>query len=160
MIGFAHKKNAKRTLENNFIKGEDYIINVLPRETIRTGPDSETIMLNVDTFKNLCMMAKTDKGKEIRKYYVKLENIFNRIANEERLEYEVKVKELESINQAQKQTLEVLTKKTNKYKLGQSVYIFKSMFEGKHIYKLGKTKNANDRESTHKTSSFEGLVLQ
>ena len=26
MIGFAHKKNAKRTLENNFTKDEDYKI--------------------------------------------------------------------------------------------------------------------------------------
>jgi hypothetical protein len=26
MIGFANKGNAKRTLENNFVKGEDYII--------------------------------------------------------------------------------------------------------------------------------------
>jgi phage anti-repressor protein len=34
------------------------------------------IMLNVDTFKNLCMLVKSDKAKEIRKYYVKLENIY------------------------------------------------------------------------------------
>lgn len=40
-------------------------------------------MLNVDTFKNLCMLAKTDKGKQIRKYYVKLENIYNQIIKEE-----------------------------------------------------------------------------
>ena len=36
-------------------------------------------MLNIDTFKSLCMLAKTDKGKEIRRYYVKLENIHNKI---------------------------------------------------------------------------------
>ena len=53
LIGFAHKKNVKRTLENNFTKDEDYKINVLPRETIRTGPDSEIIMLNTNTFKEL-----------------------------------------------------------------------------------------------------------
>ena len=29
------------------------------------------------------MLAKTDKGKEIRKYYVKLENIYNEIIKEE-----------------------------------------------------------------------------
>jgi phage anti-repressor protein len=40
-------------------------------------------MLNIDTFKNLCMIAKTDKGKEIRNYYVKLENIYNKIIKEE-----------------------------------------------------------------------------
>ena len=42
-------------------------------------------MLNVDTFKNICMMTKTEKAKQIRKYYVKLENIFNKLINEEHL---------------------------------------------------------------------------
>ena len=32
----------KRTLENEFIQKEDYKINVLPKERVRTGPDSET----------------------------------------------------------------------------------------------------------------------
>jgi phage anti-repressor protein len=27
----------------------------------------------------MCMLVKTDKGKQIRKYYVKLENIFKQI---------------------------------------------------------------------------------
>lgn len=42
------------------------------------------------------MMVKTDKGKEIRKYYIKLENMFNEVINEERLEYESKTKQLEN----------------------------------------------------------------
>jgi phage anti-repressor protein len=85
MIGFANKGNAKRTLENNFIKDEDYKKLLLPTEKqVVNGKDlggagmnQETIMLNTDTFKNLCMIAKTDQGKKIRKYYVKLENIYN-----------------------------------------------------------------------------------
>ena len=94
MIGFAHKKNAKRTLENNFTKDEDYKEVLLPREqNSKGGRPEEQIMLNVDTFKNLCMMAKTEKGKNIRKYYVKLENIFHEITNEEKKEYEKKLKE-------------------------------------------------------------------
>lgn len=82
MIGFAHKKNAKRTLENNFIKDQDYKLTMLPKEHGKNnkehltsegvllpteqnlgGRPDETIMLNVDTFKNLCMIIKTDKGK-------------------------------------------------------------------------------------------------
>ena len=61
------KKNAKRTLENNFVEDEDYKVVFLPKEkNLNTkdlgGRPEETIMLNVDTFKNLCMMARTDKG--------------------------------------------------------------------------------------------------
>jgi phage anti-repressor protein len=80
MIGFANKGNAKRTLENNFTKDEDYkILLIRTEKQLHGGHNEENIMLNTDTFKSLCMLAKTDKGKEIRKYYVKLENIYNRI---------------------------------------------------------------------------------
>jgi hypothetical protein len=68
MIGFANKGNAKRTLENNFTKDEDYKITILPSEKGQIA--REDIMLNVDTFKNLCMLAKTPKN---------LNKIFNQI---------------------------------------------------------------------------------
>ena len=71
---------------------EDYKIFIVPKEknTIQkgggkaaspsanlggSGLNQETILLNTDTFKSLCMIAKTAQGKEMRKYYVKLENI-------------------------------------------------------------------------------------
>ena len=98
MIGFTTKGNAKRTLENNFTKDEDYKIELIHTDKRTIGGSIvEQIMLNTDTFKNLCMLIKTEKGKEIRKYYVKLENIFNKIVNEERLEYERKLKEKDQI---------------------------------------------------------------
>ena len=93
LIGFAHKKNAKRTLENNFTKDYDYKIILLPREqNSKGGRPEEDIWLNVETFKSICMMSKTEKGKEIRKYYLKLENISNEIMIEERLEYQENLK--------------------------------------------------------------------
>jgi hypothetical protein len=63
MIWFANKGNAKRTLENNFTNDEDYKITILPSEKGQIA--RKDIMLNIDTFKSLCMLAKTDKGKEI-----------------------------------------------------------------------------------------------
>ena len=88
MIGFANKGNAKRTLVNNFNENDDYKIVILPRENnLRKdlgGRNEEKILLNVDTFKMICMLAKTENGKKIRKYYIKLENIYNNILNEER----------------------------------------------------------------------------
>ena len=85
MIGFANKGNAMKTIKSNFIKDEDYKIVIFrteknlnaekagqhTRNLGGAGLNKEMVMLNVDTFKNLCMIAKTDKGKEIRKYYVK-----------------------------------------------------------------------------------------
>ena len=57
-MGFAHKKNAKRTLVNNFITDVDYKLVLLPREQNLKkknlgGRPEEQILLNVDTFKNL-----------------------------------------------------------------------------------------------------------
>lgn len=52
-------------MENNFTKDEDYKLILLPREKKQNvGRCEEEIMLNTDTFKNLCMIAKTQKGKE------------------------------------------------------------------------------------------------
>lgn len=43
------------------------------------GQNKETIMLTVDCFKNFCMLAATSKAKEIRTYYIKMENIILRM---------------------------------------------------------------------------------
>lgn len=158
MIGFVHKKNAKRTLENNFIEGEDYKMLIIPREKKqneeevlllrreqqktdenRGGHNKETVMLNIDTFKSLCMLAKTKKGNEIRKYYVKLENIFNKIINDEleqsKLELEQSKKELATLKKLK-------TRKWYNQEPGDTIYAIKI----DDIIKIGKTKNIKTRE--------------
>jgi len=71
MIGFANKGNAMKTIKSNFTKNEDYKTSLLPKEKSSWGGSgSEQIMLNVDTFKSLCMLAKTDKDERVvRKAY-------------------------------------------------------------------------------------------
>ena len=137
--------------------------------------NNEIIMLNVDTFKNICMITKTEKAKQIRKYYVKLENIFNKLINEEYQQHQLQLQEKEQLLKESEHTrllleqdkkekehkLELLTRKTNKYELGDSIYIFHSTSDdGKDVYKIGKTKNLNRRETHHKTSSFKGALEQ
>jgi phage anti-repressor protein len=96
MIGFANKGNAMKTIKSNFILDEDYKIIIFRTEKNKSsetrGRKEETVMLNIDTFKNLCMIAKTENGKKIRKYYVKLENLYNKLV---KYELEEKQKELE-----------------------------------------------------------------
>jgi phage anti-repressor protein len=58
------KGNAKRTLSNNFTEGEDYQILFIPTDEKSIGRPEEDILLNVDTFKNLCMITKTEKSKK------------------------------------------------------------------------------------------------
>lgn len=60
MIGFANKGNAMKTIKSNFTKNEDYKSSLVPKEKSSWGGSGgEQIMLNVDTFKSLCMLVKT-----------------------------------------------------------------------------------------------------
>lgn len=100
LLGFANKGNAKRTLENNFIKEEDYKEVFLQKEkNLSGGRPTEEIVMNIETFKGLCMMARTEEGKKIRKYYSKLESIFNETIKEEQKNHQIqlenKTKEVE-----------------------------------------------------------------
>lgn len=112
MIGFANKANAKRTLNNNFTENEDYKITVISRDDGKFT--TEDIMINTNTFKNLCMLAKTDKGKEIRKYYVKLENMNNQLIQEEI--QEIKDNQNKLIQKLESDTKQLLIDKDTEHK--------------------------------------------
>ena len=75
-----------------------------------------------------------------------------------------KLQLLELQNQEKDVKINLMTRKTNKFELGESVYIFHSTFndDDKQIdlYKVGRTKNANLRDSIHKTASYKGILLQ
>ncbi len=154
LVGFSNKQNAKRTLKNNFTEGEDYKIALLRKDERKNegGHNEETIMLNIDTFKNMCMLVKTDKGKQIRKYYVKLENIYNKIIKEE-IEENKSLLEQEKRNTKklieEKENKHVLDKKLekhdfliDKFKNKKCVYIAEIT---ENLIKIGSTKNINER---------------
>jgi phage anti-repressor protein len=171
MIGFANKGNAKRTLENNFTKDEDYklisIKNNVKKQLLRTeklggsGILQEDIMLNVDTFKSLCMLAKTAKGKEIRKYYVKLENIHNKIIKQE-IEQQKQLliekdTQLENKELENKRKVEMTLK--NSFNKRCLVYLIKIIFDDEIIYKFGHTDDIVTRLRTHKNQISEDIEL-
>jgi phage anti-repressor protein len=186
MIGFANKGNAMKTIRNNFTEDEDYKIlsHIQENKTnVKTcekevivpmdknlftkdlgGRPTDTIMLNVDTFKSLCMLARTEKGTEIRKYYVKLENIYNKIVKEER-ENMQKLLEEERENaqkliqeiQEKDLKLEKFTRKNN-FKKCESIYVFTCDYLNRRIHKVGKSNNANKRETQLITGNIIGQI--
>ena len=142
MIGFANKENAKRTLKNNFTEHEDYKIALVRRDERKNegGFNKEDVMLNVDTFKNLCMLAKTDRGKAIRKYYVKLENVYNEIIIEEMEQNKRQLQE-------QQRTIERLENKPETegfVKTAGYIYLATDKDKLGH-YKIGLSNNPNKR---------------
>ena len=176
MIGFANKENAKRTLKNNFIEGEDY-----KKLLVRTdeqvilykenpinsknlggaGLNKEDVFLNIDTFKNLCMLAKTKKGKEIRKYYVKLEMIYNELIREEFEEQKNQLegcqKQLENKDLEKKREVEMTLK--NSFDKRNLVYLIKITINYEIIYKFGYTDDIVTRLRTHKNQIGEDIEL-
>lgn len=152
MLGFANKGNAMKSIKSNFIKDEDYKIIVFPTEKNKLetrGRKEETIMLNVDTFKNLCMLVKTEQGKNIRKYYVKLENIYNGLIKEELENHKTELIET-------KQQLEIKTrlavKKWSSEGPGDVIYGAKSnKYETDPLITIGQTKDVCKRESGYFT---------
>ncbi len=158
-LGFTTLGNAKRVLIKHFKEDEDYKIifiqvdkNKSPSENgneikLETrGRHSEKIMMNVNCFKNLCLIAQTEEAKKIHKYYVKLENIvFEYITNEINL------------------TIKDKTEKTliNSFISKPVFYIGETglVENKKKIYKFGFTRNIYDRIRDHKRTYGSDFYL-
>lgn len=78
-LGYATKQKAMRKLEQNFEECLDYNINQTVKvqtEGKRTVSRPYTqIQLTVECFKSMGMMAGTEQGKQIRKYFLECEKI-------------------------------------------------------------------------------------
>jgi phage anti-repressor protein len=142
IIGFANKGNAMKTIKSNFILNEDYKLLIIPREKKQNAGRSEhEIMLNIDTFKSLCIISKTVQGKSVRKYYIKMENMYNKLINEERIEYETLLKQ-KTIQNIQDRQVILL----NSYHKKCIVYL---IFIQHNLYKFGFTDNIKLRMTYH-----------
>jgi SAP domain len=78
------KGHAKRALIKNFTDGTDYQSqkSCLPldskedKKASHGGNNKELIMLTVDCFKLMCVIANSNAGKTVRRYYIDLEQVF------------------------------------------------------------------------------------
>lgn len=103
-MGFSTKQKAKELLVKHFSANEDYKIVPLfseknPQEVFNQtvensqgGRPAEKIMLNIKTFKRMCMKANTKKASEIHDYYITMEETLQEYINETYLEREQRVR--------------------------------------------------------------------
>lgn len=175
-IGFSNKANAKRLLKHNFKEDIDYKISLirtdeqlssknlggagLNKETpvIRTDDGkfkSETIMLNINTFKKLCLKANTENADKIHDYYIKLEMVYNELMKEQ---LEQKEKQIEE----QKKTIELLENRpdTEGFSVKRGyVYLIKDT-SSIGSYKIGLAENPDGRlTSLNVASSNKSLKM-
>ena len=161
-IGFANKGNAKRLLKHHFIENKDYKTALLrtekqlfrsekqvnKRNTGGSGLNHETIMLNVNTFKKLCLKANTESSDKIHDYYIKLEMLLNDLMKEESDEIQQKLKQKDEELEHTKNELQKMSicriKKWYNVDPGDTVYAFKN--DGQPYVKIGKAENLKKRE--------------
>lgn len=78
--GYSTKANAKRTLENNFEEGFDFSSTLMKTSNGSMGRPSELIMLTVDCAKEFAMLAQTEQGKQVRRYFIQAEKQLRQLA--------------------------------------------------------------------------------
>jgi phage anti-repressor protein len=75
-LGYSTKANAKRLLvSGQFISGTDFIIRDEATTTGISAIPLEIITLSVECFKLLAMLSGTEKGKQVRMYFLECEKI-------------------------------------------------------------------------------------
>jgi len=127
-------KNGKRLLKQHFTENRDYKISLIRTDeqvvNIKNGKNiggaglnQETIMLNINTFKKLCLKSNTENADRIHDYYIKLEMVYNELMKEQLKEQQNKLEEQKTLVEEQKTMIkekeELLleqNKEINKYK--------------------------------------------
>lgn len=139
-IGYSSKQAAKKKLTNNFEEGADYLSKWM--KTPQGGRPSEQILLTIDCFKSLAMMAGTDRGKEVRQYFLNCERdlkqavkVIDRQSEEiEKLRLQLELAKTQERLMAGVQTLEIIAPGLGQLVLGrQDVEVERIVTVEKHV---------------------------
>lgn len=166
-LGFSQKIRAKELLEKNFKPDIDYkcLLSEFVKQKSggRGGHNKEKIMLNIKTFKLLCLKAGTTKAGQIHEYYLKLEETLQEVIEEESNELKLQLEakdiqlktqeetinnnELSKINLREKTILEQFPINTQCIYYGMIDNVGNN---GEKLVKFGNSNNLKNRVYTHK----------
>lgn len=159
-MGFVNKKNSKNLLMKRFVLDKDYILlDTNVKQNGSGGHNRKQIFLNIDTFKNMCMLSNSVKGKETRTYYIKMEEVF----------FEHLIKKHENIvdslkkENAKKIAIERHQHLKQAYQNKPCVYILRleydEMLEERYIVKIGETDDIKTRITSLRQEYKNCLLL-
>ena len=162
-LGFTRKDNSKRLLEKFFTIDIDYkIVFLRTEENLNGGRPSETIMLNVNTFKKFCLKAGTKKADEVHDYYIKLEELLQETINEESNELRLQLSnnqeeklriqdEKNKIEEENKKLLKKYVKKQKDITNQQNVVYLMTTEDSEKIgeYVIGKSVDLDNRKEEY-----------
>ena len=73
-LGYSRKDSAVKGFDLlELIEGEDFEVFRLKLENLKGGRPAQEVRMTIDSFKGWAMSAQTSKGKEVRRYYLKIE---------------------------------------------------------------------------------------
>jgi predicted GIY-YIG superfamily endonuclease len=161
-LGFGRKDFCKRVLTKHFIKNVDYKIFIKEKSASQVvesgiknkggaGLNKEKILMNINTFKLLCLKSNTKKADEIHKYFIKLENLTLETITEESTELKLQLQNQKTsfIKEKQQILLDSYDKKC-------IVYIIKIR---ENMYKFGNTDNIKRRLCEHNREINSNIEL-
>lgn len=173
-LGFQQKVKAKVLLTKNFHDNIDYKILLSPpgkkNNTTHGGHNKEVIMLNVDTFKKMCMKTCTKKADEIHDYFIKLEHVLQEILVEESAELKQQLLEIED-KQAKEYNDKIEKQKVierekillKEYATAGAIFYVikvKTFDNGQYVVKVGESRRGVlERYKAHKAKYEECLLL-
>jgi len=168
-LGFSQKIHSKTCLEKNFIIDKDYknLLSKLREQDKEQhgGHNKQRILLNINTFKLLCIKAGTKKANEIHEYFVKLERILHETLEEESIELKQQLEDTNNnfdkklIQQKVLQREQILL--TDYGSSGSLIYIIKikSYDTGEYIVKIGESRYGIEQRYKEHQKKYEECVL-
>ena len=151
----ARKDSLKRTLLENFENKYDYDIEkVITKNANGSGNHYEKITLTPDCFKEICMMSRTEKARQVRKYYISIEKLLSQY--------------YETINEKINEELGMVknNQKPIKYEKGGYIYGIRAQNIGnnknngnKILIKVGATEDIRKRLSNYNSGNANDVEI-
>lgn len=95
-LGYSRKDKAKNKLVNNFVQGVDF--STKRGKTPDGGRSKDLIMLTIDCFKQLAMMAGTEKGASVRRYFLDCEEKLKQIGGSGKVDVRITIDQAREMN--------------------------------------------------------------
>lgn len=67
----------ERMVEYGFAEGQDFLLNNFVKQTGRGGHNKIDHVIKLDMAKEIAMIQRTEKGKQVRQYFIQIEKDFN-----------------------------------------------------------------------------------
>lgn len=67
----------ERMIEYGFVENQDFLLNNFVKQTGRGGHNKVDHIIKLDMAKEIAMVQRNDKGKEVRQYFIEVDKEFN-----------------------------------------------------------------------------------